>query len=80
MYRYTPIYVSSFSIFRYMRCGYEVTRIILLQAYPYTNSLLRGVTFKVLSLSSYVFSPVMLPLLWNSFQCYHHILWMSSIS
>jgi hypothetical protein len=37
----------------YTWCGYEVTRMILLQAYLYTYSLLRGVTFKVLSLSNY---------------------------
>jgi hypothetical protein len=28
-----------------MQCGYEVPGIILLQAYLYTYSLLRGVTF-----------------------------------
>jgi len=35
----------------------------LLQAYLYTYSLLRGVTFKVLPLSSYALSPMMLQLL-----------------
>jgi hypothetical protein len=45
------------------RGGYEVIGIILLQAsYLYTSSLLRGVTFKVLPLSSYVLSPTTLPL------------------
>jgi hypothetical protein len=60
-----------------MRCGYEVTGMILLRAYLYAYSLLRGVTFEVLPLSRYAFSPTMLPLLetflglllWNSFQC-----------
>jgi len=71
-----------------MRCGYEVTGMILLQAYLYTYSLLRGVTFEVLPLSSYALSPMMLPLLetflefllWNSFQCRRHIFLMSSVS
>jgi hypothetical protein len=53
-----------------MRFGYEVPEIILLQAsYLYAYSLLRGVTFEVLLLSSYALSPTMLPLLetfWNS--------------
>jgi len=60
----------------------------LLQAYLYIYSLMRGITFKVLSLSSYALSPMMLQLLetflelllWNSFQCHYHIFWMSSIS
>jgi len=39
------------------RCGYEVPGMIFIA------SLLRGVTFKVLLLSSYVLSPTMLPLL-----------------
>jgi hypothetical protein len=64
-----------------MRCGYEVPGLILLQAYPYTYSLLRGVTFKVLPLMCYALNPMMLPLLGailelllsNSFQCHHHI-------
>jgi hypothetical protein len=56
---------------------------ILLQAYLYTHTytLLRGVTFRVLPLSSYALSPTMLPLvetflellLWKSFQCHCHI-------
>jgi len=50
---------------------------ILFQAsYPNIYSLLTGVTFEVLPLSSYAFTPMMLPLLetflelviWNSFQ------------
>jgi len=53
----------------------------------YTYSLLRGVTFKILPLSSYILSLMMLPLLetflelllWNSYQCYYHIICMSSI-
>jgi len=57
-------------------------------AYLYTCSLLRGFNFKVLPLSSYALSPMMLPLLetflelllWNSFQCHCHIFWMPSIS
>jgi len=62
---------------------------ILLQAsYLYTYSLLRGVTFEVLPLSSYALNTMMLPLLetflefllWNSFQCRRHIFWMSSLS
>jgi len=36
---------------------------ILLQTYLYTYSLLRGVTFEVLPLSSYGLTPTMLPLL-----------------
>jgi hypothetical protein len=39
----------------YMMCGYEVPR----QAYLHTYSLLRGVTFKVLPLSSYAHSPML---------------------
>jgi hypothetical protein len=53
----------------------------LFQAYLYTYSLLRGVTFEVLPLSSCALSPTMLPLLetflelllWSSFQCRRHI-------
>jgi hypothetical protein len=60
-----------------MRCGYEGSRIILLQANLYNYSLLRGVTSKVLELSSYALSSMVLPLietflellLWNSSQC-----------
>jgi hypothetical protein len=51
------------------RCDYEVPGMILLQAYLYTYSLLRGVTFEVLSFSSHALSPLILPLLgtfWNS--------------
>jgi hypothetical protein len=63
------------------RYGYEVLWIILLQEYLYTYSLLRGVTFEVLPLSSYALSPVTLPaletflgpLLWNSFWCHRPI-------
>jgi len=49
------------------KCGYDVPGMILLQTYLYTYSLLRGVTFKALPLSSYALSPVILPLLdvWN---------------
>jgi hypothetical protein len=53
----------------YMRCGYEGSGMILLQVYPYTYSLLRGVIFAVLPFSSYALNPTMLPLLkkfWNS--------------
>jgi len=55
----------------------------LLQAsYLYTHSVLRGVTFEVLPLSSCALSPTMLPLLetfpelllWNSVQCRRHYL------
>jgi len=71
-----------------MMCGYEVPGMVSLHAYPYIHGLLRGVTFKVLPLSSYPLSPTMLPLLetylelflWNSFQCCCNIFWMSSIS
>jgi hypothetical protein len=52
------------------RCGYEVTGIIILQTYLYTNNLLRGgVTFEALPFNSYAFIPTVLPLLetlWNS--------------
>jgi len=44
-----------------MRCGYEVPGMILLQAFLYTYSLLRGFTFEELPLSSYALSPLMLP-------------------
>jgi hypothetical protein len=63
------------------RCGYyEVPGMILLQTYLYTYNLLRRFTFKVLPLSSYAISPMMLPLvatflellLWNSFHWHHH--------
>jgi hypothetical protein len=58
-----------------MKCGYEVTGMILLQVYLYTSSLLRGITFKVLPFNSCACSPMMLSLLetflefllWNSF-------------
>jgi hypothetical protein len=51
---------------------------ISLQAYLYTYSLLRGVTFKVLPLNIYALSPIILPLfekllappLWHSFQLF----------
>jgi hypothetical protein len=39
------------------RCGYEVPGVVLLQAYLYAHSLLRGVTFQVLLLSSCALSP-----------------------
>jgi len=63
------------------RCGYEISGIILFQAYLYTYSLQSGVTFEVLPLSNYALSSVMLPLLetflelllWNGFKCRHHI-------
>jgi len=45
------------------RFGYKVPGMILLQAHLYTYSLLRGVTFEVLSFSNYALSPTMLPLL-----------------
>jgi hypothetical protein len=51
------------------RCGYEIPGMTLLQAYPYTYSLLGGVNFEVLPLSSHTPSPMMLQLLetfWNS--------------
>jgi hypothetical protein len=60
----------------------------LLQAsYLYTYSLLRGVTFEVLPLSSYALSSKILPLLktflelllWNSFQCREILLNVVSI-
>jgi hypothetical protein len=55
---------------QYTGNGFEVPAMILLQAYLCTYSLLRGVTFEVLPLSNYSFSPMMLPLLeiffWNS--------------
>jgi hypothetical protein len=68
-------------------CGYEVTGIILLQAYLFHYSLLRGVTFEVLPLSSYALSPTMLPqletclelLMWNRFQC-HDTLFLDGFS
>jgi len=58
------------------RCGYEVPRMILLEAYLYTHSLQRGVTFEALPLSSYAFIPKMVSVLetflvlvmWNNFQ------------
>jgi hypothetical protein len=46
----------------YTMWGYEVSGMILLQAYLYTYMLLRGVTFNVLPLSSYTFGPMLLPL------------------
>jgi hypothetical protein len=69
---------------------------VFMQAsYLYTSSLLRGITFAVLPMSSYALSPTMLPLLetfcellsWNSFQCCRHIfpliesaLWTGAVS
>jgi len=72
----------------YTKYSYEVSRMILFQAYLYIYSLLRGVTFEILPLISYAISPTMLPLLetffehllWNSFQCCRHISLMSSLS
>jgi hypothetical protein len=52
----------------YMKCGYEVPGMILLQAYLYTYSLPRGVTFEVLPMSSYALSSVMLQLLETSLE------------
>jgi hypothetical protein len=46
-----------------MKCDHEAPGMILLQEYPYTYSLLKGVTFNMLLLSSYALSPMMLPLL-----------------
>jgi hypothetical protein len=55
---------------------------ILLQAsYLQPYSLLTGISFEVLSLGSYALVPTLLPLLqtfmelllWNTFQCRHHI-------
>jgi hypothetical protein len=45
---------------KYPRCGREVLGMILLQAYLYAYSLLRGVTFQVLPLSSNALSRTML--------------------
>jgi len=67
---------------QHIRCGWEIPGMISLQAYLYPYSLMKGVTFEVLPLSNYTLSPMMLPmigtflelLLWNSFQCQHHIL------
>jgi hypothetical protein len=61
---------------------------ILLQAYPYTHSLLRGVTSEVLPMSSYALSPTMLPLLETflelcdatDFSAVVTFFWMSSVS
>jgi hypothetical protein len=72
----------------HIRCGYEVPGMILLQAFLYTYSLLRWVTFKVLPLSSYELSPIMLPrletfleiLLWIVFSVITTLFWMSSVS
>jgi hypothetical protein len=46
-----------------MNCGYKFPGMIPLQAYLPTQSLLRGVTFEVLPLSSCALSPAILPLL-----------------
>jgi len=54
------------------RYGYEVPGITLLQAYLYTYSLLRGVTFEVFPLSSYALSPMMLPLSSHIFWCHKY--------
>jgi len=53
------------------RYGYEVLGMILFQAYPYIYRLLRGVTFHILLLSSYVHNLTMLPLL----ETFLHLLW-----
>jgi hypothetical protein len=50
-------------ILKCRRCYYEVPGMILLQAYLYAYTLLRGVTFEVLPLNSHALSPSMLPLL-----------------
>jgi hypothetical protein len=62
-------------------CGNEDFEMILLQAYLYNYSLLKGVTFKVLPMSSYALRLISLPLsktflellLWNTFHCHSHI-------
>jgi hypothetical protein len=43
----------SLGLIVYTRCSHEVPGMILLQSYLFTYSLLRGVTFKVLPMSSY---------------------------
>jgi hypothetical protein len=58
VYIFSPVYQLEC-----MRCGYEVPGMILLQAYLFTYSLLRGVTFEVPLLSNYALSPTVLPLL-----------------
>jgi hypothetical protein len=76
---------------RYTELGVAIKLSEWFYCKPHTcilNSLLWGVTFEVLPLSRYAFSPTMLPLLeiffelllWNSFQCRRHIFWMSSVS
>jgi hypothetical protein len=47
---------------KYMRCGYDVPGMILLQSYLYTYSLLRGITFKAFPMSSYALRPMTLPM------------------
>jgi hypothetical protein len=44
-----------------MMCGYEIPGIIFLWPYLYTHSLLREFNLKVLPLSSYAISPIMVP-------------------
>jgi len=61
-----------------MRRDYEVPGMVLCQVCLYAYSLLRGITFEVLLLSSHALISVMLSLLetflkcllWNSFQCH----------
>jgi hypothetical protein len=61
------------------RCGYEVPGMILLQGYLYTYNLLRGVTFEVLPLNSYILNDaatvanILEYLLWSTFQCRHFV-------
>jgi hypothetical protein len=80
-------FIFTFTFVKYMRCGYKVPGMILLQSCVYTSSLLRGVTFKLHPLSSHALSQIMLPLLktflelllWNSFQ-WTNTIFLSSIS
>jgi hypothetical protein len=60
-------------------CGYEDSGMILLQTYLYAYSILKGIIFELLPLSSYALNQMMLSLLealldgllWNSFKFCH---------
>jgi len=67
------------------RYGYEVRGMNLLQAYLYTYSLLRGIAFQVLLLSSCPLSPTVgnifgTPVMEQLSVLSSHLLWMSSVS
>jgi len=61
-------------------CDYEVSGVILFQAYPYNYSLLKGVTFNVLPLSNYALNQMLLRLMKKKFGTRKYLSVPSSLS